>query len=122
MIIQLQYAYVQHFSIVISDTADGSDYTYTYTTGIIDDSNSSICNIVPIISDIIDEDVEYFIAKLSTTSTFAGLTLNPEAAIVRIIDDDRELHSCVNYTITILHSVSSHTYNHWTGADGLLSV
>ena len=82
-----------HISIVISDTADGNDYTYTYTMGIIDGSKFSVCSTVPIIPDIIDEDVEYFIVILSTTSTFAGLTLNPKVAVVRIIDDDRELYT-----------------------------
>ena len=96
---------------------------YTYTTGIIDDTNSSMCSTVPIISDNIDEDEEYFTAIVSTTSTFDGLTLNPEAAVVHIIDDNRELCNCVkyNYLVALLF-VSSHTCKNWTGADGLLSV
>ena len=51
-----------------------------------------MCSSVPITSDTIDEEEENFIVRLSTTSTFAGLILNPEVAIVHIIDNDRELH------------------------------
>jgi hypothetical protein len=109
----------------VEDFADGNDYTYTHTTGIINDSNSSVCSTVSIISDAIDEEKEYFIAILSTTSTFVGLILNPEVAIVHIIDDDRELRSYVNcccLSQTVVPFVFSHTCNHWTSAHSLLSV
>ena len=71
--------------------ADGKDYTYTYETDTLDDRDSSECNSVPIISDNIVEEEECFVVSLSSTSTFAGLTLNPEIAIVCINDDDGEL-------------------------------
>ena len=74
-----------------TNLADGKDYTYTYGTDVLDDDDSSECNSVPIISDNIVEEEECFTVNLFSTSTYPGLALNPEVAIVCIRDDDGEL-------------------------------
>ena len=79
--------------------ADGEDYTYTYATDGIDDGDSYECNSVPIISDSADEEEECFIVSISTSSTYPGLQLHPDIAIVCINDDDREL-SAIMYIHT----------------------
>ena len=71
--------------------ADNEDYTYTYGSDTLDDSDSTDCNSVSITSDSIDEEEECFTISLYTTTSLAGLTLNPNIATVCIIDDDREL-------------------------------
>ena len=70
--------------------ADGNDYTYTYTSDTIDDSYSSDCSTVPILSDSIDEEEECFTVSLSTTTSLSGLTIHPQIGTVCINDDDRE--------------------------------
>ena len=85
---------VMHLAIVVLRLfADGKDYTYTYGSDSLDDSDSADCNSVSITSDSIDEEEECFTVSLSTTSSLAGLTLNPKIATVCIIDDDREFLS-----------------------------
>ena len=69
---------------------EGEDYTYTYTSNTLDDSDSSDCSAVPILSDSIDEEEECFTVSLSSTSYLAGLTINPRIGTVCINDDDRE--------------------------------
>ena len=75
----------------INFLTDGEDYTYTYATDYFNDGDSHECNSVPIISDGIDEEEECFIVSISTSATYAGLRIHPEAAIVCINDDDCEL-------------------------------
>ena len=70
-------------SIVHCIHADGEDYTYKYGSDSFDDSDSS----VPILSDSIDEEEECFTVSLSSSS-FPGLTLDPQIATVCIEDDD----------------------------------
>ena len=71
--------------------SEDEDYTYTYETDSFHDTDSSDCNLVPILSDSIDEEEECFTVSLSTSSSsIAGLTLNPRIGTVCIIDDDGE--------------------------------
>jgi hypothetical protein len=70
------------------EARDGEDYTYTYATDSLDDGDLNECNSIPIISDDIDEAEECFIVSISTSSTYSGLRLHPDVAIVCINDDD----------------------------------
>ena len=68
--------------------SDAEDYEHTYMRDIFNDRDTFDCNTVPIISDSIDEEEECFTVSLSTTTSLAGLTLNPQIATVCINDDD----------------------------------
>ena len=78
--------------LLLCSLADGEDYTYTYATDSLDDGDSYECNSIPVISDSLDEAEECFIVSISTSSTYPGLSLHPDVAIVCINDDDREFN------------------------------
>ena len=69
-------------------TTEGDDYTYTYRSDSLDDSDSSECVSVPILSDSLDEEEECFTVSLSTVTTLSGLTISPRIGTICITDDD----------------------------------
>ena len=79
---------------------DGGDYSYSYSSDSLDDGDSSNCVAIPILSDSIDEEEECFTVSLSSSS-YAGLTLNPEIGTVCINDENSETVHCMSFILTM---------------------
>ena len=68
--------------------ADYSGFSQPFT---FDSNNDGFSFTVPILDDDVIEGTERFISTLSTnTAEFPGVMLNPDQAVVKILDDDGE--------------------------------
>ena len=78
-----------HYTYLIPLFLAPNDYTSTSGDFDMTDSNTVQCIPITIISDSTTEtDEECFTYTISTTSTAAGLTLNPTSATICIIDEE----------------------------------
>ena len=92
--------------------SEDEDYTYSSSSDVLDDNDSSDCDSIPILTDTLDEEEECFTVSLSTTTTFlSGLTISPHIGTVCITDDDRELYfyNWIKHFLT-LNKPQTHEY------------